>query len=468
MLPSIEDQELCLIEWKENPKSFHDSLFDNVLWTKQIEVINAVRDYKRVAVKSGNTVGKSFISALTALWFLVTHRPSKVITTAPTWTQVQDIFWKEIATSYNKSKIPIGGELLKTELRFNEEHFAMGISTDQANRFQGFHSPYLLIVIDEALGVAPEIWEAIEGLHPYRILAIGNPLAPEGEFFKAFNSHLWHKITISCFDAVRWQLDNNINIPGLVTLDWIEERKSEWGERNPLYLGRVLGEFPQEGSDTLIHLNWVDRARTIEIEGDLEESEDNIKIVSADIARYGDAKTVIFDRVGHTIKGIEVKSKIPITMTSGIVKRHYEREKADTLVVDDDGVGGGVTDILSSYKIGVLAFKGGAKQKAIDKEKFVNLRSQFYWYVARKFEKGLYSLKQLPQQHFEILKNQLCSIKYAIDQHGRIKIESKDDMLARQLVSPDYADSYIMSEYGFYMGKYGEIHPIMYKPYRYQ
>lgn len=458
--PEIESWKILKAQenWRNNPLLCSEQFFGSRLWAKQEEVMLAVRDYSRLAVKSGNTVGKSRIAAEIALTFLISYYPSKVIITAPTYTQIEEILWKEIAKLYNHSFIPIGGELLKTELKLNEEWFALGISTNEVNRFQGFHSPYLLVIIDEALGVAPEIWEAIEGLHPFRILAIGNPLQAQGDFFNCFSNPQWHKITISCLACIEWQ-EKNGRIPGLVTREWIEERKQEWGEKSPLYQARVLGEFPQEGTDTLIHLNWVEQCRN----KDLEQDDDEIKIVACDVARFGNAKTPILDRIGHDIIGIEIKEKIPTTMTAGIIKRHYEDKEADSLVVDDDGVGGGVTDILVEQKIGVYAFKGGARQKAIDKNHFANLRSQFYWYTAKKLEKGMYSLKKLPQREYEILKNQLCSIKYIIDSMGRIKVESKEDMLARGLPSPDLGDVVVYSEYGYWMGKMADVKPYCYR-----
>ena len=437
--------------WRNNPTGFSNQFFGSRLWSKQEEVMYAIKDHAKVAVRSGNTVGKSRVAAEIALWFLISYYPSKVITTAPTMTQIEEILWKEIGSLYHKSKIPIGGDLLQIALNFNDEWFALGISTNEVNRFQGFHSPYLLVIIDEALGVDPMIWEAIEGLHPYRILAIGNPLSPEGEFFKCFSNPAWHKIGISALECVRWQQEHG-KIPGLVTLEWCEERALEWGVKSPLYQSRVLGEFPQEGSDTLIHLNWVDKCRTNKI-----EIEFDFKIVSCDVARYGEDKTTILDRNDNKILSIEIKEKIPTTMTAGIVKRHYEKSEADSLVVDDTGLGGGVTDMLREQHIGVLAFNGGSKQKAIDANHFVILRSQFWYYTAKKLEKGIYDFTELPQKTFEILKNQLCGVKYAVDSQGRIKVESKDDMRARGMASPDVADSLVMSEFSYWHGREGDI-----------
>ncbi|GAF84479.1 unnamed protein product, partial [marine sediment metagenome] len=240
---------------KEDPIEMSRVLFGSKLWSKQEEIIRAVWEHKRVAVKSCNSGGKSRISAEIALLYLLTFTPSRVVTTAPTFLQVEQILWKEIGALYSCCKYPIGGQLNKTSLDLGtvggRPWDATGISTNEVNRFQGFHSPHLLVILDEALGVAPEIWEAMEGLHPHRVLAIGNPLDPSGEFFNCFQSDLYHKITINGNDAVKWQEENEV-IPGLITKEWIEERKQEWGPKSPLYEARILGEFPLETASTLV------------------------------------------------------------------------------------------------------------------------------------------------------------------------------------------------------------------------
>jgi hypothetical protein len=112
----------------------------------------------------------------------------------------------------------------------------------------------------------------------------------------------------------------------------------------------------------------------------------------------------------------------------------------------------------------IMEFHGGYGDMAIESAKFRNLRSQFYWIVAKKFEKGMYSLKNLPEKEYELLKNQLCCIKMKhMDAMNRIQIETKDDLMARGIKSPDYADAMVYSEYGFYMGHMGEIAPMRYR-----
>jgi len=112
-----------------------------------------------------------------------------VITTAPTFTQVKNVLWKEIAALKRRAKennFAIGGELNQTEWKLNEEWWALGISTNEADRFQGFHSEHLMGIFDEGSGVAKPIWDAMNGLLPEKWLVIGNPLSPLGPYYDCF------------------------------------------------------------------------------------------------------------------------------------------------------------------------------------------------------------------------------------------------------------------------------------------
>ena len=456
-----------LQQFRRDPLIASSTLFGSRLWTKQQEVLRSVWENKYTAVKSGNSVGKSRIAAETALCFLASFCPSKVVTTGPTFLQVEEILWKEIAGLYNNAKIPIGGELLKTELKLSDDWFAIGISTNEVNRFQGIHSPNLLVIIDEALGVASEIWEATDGLHPARVLAIGNPLDAVGNFYNCFSSSLWHKITISCEDCVKWQEENGA-IPGLVTRDWIEERAGEWGRGSPLYQSRVLGEFPEETASTLISRTWIDRARRgVDLDGQQinDQEEDSLRVTGADVAtKHGDCETVIGYRYGHTLASIQGFYRIPTTETAERLQRMRLIHRAEAPVVDSDGVGEGIADMLIHRNIGCIEFHGGYGQKAMDANKFRNLRSQFYWIVAKKFEKGMYDLSKIPAKEFEILKNQLSAIRLKnSDAMGRIQIETKEDLMARGIKSPDYADCFVYMEYGYWMGRNSEIREFCYR-----
>lgn len=453
-----------LDKWKASPVVRHYSFSDKKLWLKQEEILWSVRNNKRTAVKSGNTVGKSFIAADVVMDWMSTHSKAKVITTAPTWTQVENILWKEIRSFCSKSKFPIGAACLNSELKLNDELFAMGISTNETGRFQGFHSPHLLVVLDEASGIEPEIWDTVEALKPERILAIGNPLEASGRFYDCWNSKLWNCISISCVDCVEWQ-ESHGKIEGLVDREWIEDQKENYGVNSPWYQIHVLGEFPYQTPDTLISREWVERCRKQKPSDIGDDEEEEVKLVPVDVAtKHGENLTVIGYRYGHSIISMQGYSRQSITDTANRVSFKYNEKQANSAIVDSDGIGEGLSDILAERKIDNIEFHGGSASKAMDDKKFKNLRSQFYWLIAKKFEKGLYSLSELPDKDYDILKNQLCAIHTkAPDPLGRFQIETKDDMIARGVKSPDYADDFMMGEYGFWMQRYADIREYKYR-----
>lgn len=467
MLSEIEKKRLIVEKWLSDPVARHYDFSDKVLWKKQIDILWSVRNNKRTVVKSGNTIGKSFISADVAMDWLSTRYPSRVVTTAPTFSQVEGILWKEIRNYCNKSKIPIGGSLLSTELKFNDEHFAEGISTNDVSRFQGRHSPHLLVILDEASGVMKDIWETVEALHPESILAIGNPIEPTGDFAEAFQSDRWNKITVSCYDAVEWQEKNKV-IPGLVTREWCTDMADLHGIRSSWYRVHVLGEFPEQDESALIERQWVDRSRKgidsdgLEMDEDVER--DAYKVIGWDVAtKHGSCESVLGYRYGHTIPLLKGYLRQTNTFMRDEVEAMYTDKRCRRVCVDADGVGESMADLLSEVRIPCLEFHGGYGSKAIDQTKFKNLRTQFYWVVAKKFEKGLYNLKYMPEDQFQMLRMQLCSIRQKPDDAlGRMQIETKEDLLSRQIKSPDYSDCFMLMEYCSYMRKMEEVGPVRY------
>lgn len=463
----LEEQVRIVQDFERSPTIRHYFFSDKPLWSKQVEILEAIRKHKRVVVKSGNTVGKSFIAADVVMDWLTIHRPSKVVTTAPTWQQVEEILWKEIRNYCFNSKLKIDGDILQTSLKFNDEWFAVGVSTDSPVRLQGRHSEFLLVVIDEASGIDGEIWDMVEALHPAAILAIGNPIDPTTKFAECFQSDMWHKITISCIDAVEWQ-EKNKRIPGLVTREWCDDMLQMHGANSDWYRVHVLGEFPEQVESALIVREWVDRARKgLDSDGlalDDEDEDKSTRIIGGDLAtKHGMNETVLGYRYGHTIPEMKAYLQCTQTFARDQLQALYTKKEAQHLVTDADGLGESMAELLSEVYVPCMEFHGGYGAKAVDGTKYKNLRSQFYWTVAKKFEKGLYNLKHLPQKEFEILRGQLCAIKVKpADALGRFQIETKEDMLARQIKSPDFADCFMMLEYAYWMSRRAELKPMSY------
>jgi hypothetical protein len=109
-----------------------------------------------------------------------------VVTTAPTFPQVKFILWKEIARAHKKGRLP--GRTNQVEWWIEGEIVAYGRKPDDLDMaaFQGIHARRVLVVVDEACGVAPAIWnggaETLITNDESHILAIGNPDDPATYF----------------------------------------------------------------------------------------------------------------------------------------------------------------------------------------------------------------------------------------------------------------------------------------------
>ena len=83
------------------------------------EPVQHLTDHRRVAVKSGNGLGKGFSAAVAILWFLYCHDEAVVLSTAPTFRQVRHVLWREVHRRYNQARYSLGGRLLDTRLELS-------------------------------------------------------------------------------------------------------------------------------------------------------------------------------------------------------------------------------------------------------------------------------------------------------------------------------------------------------------
>ena len=418
-----------------DPGWWIEHVLGNKPWDKQTEILAHVRDTQRTAVASCHGAGKSWIAARAALWFLYAFPNSIVVTTAPTFRQVRNVLWQEMRRAYRGALVPLGGHLNQTDLRLDDGWFAFGLTADDSDAFQGLHAEHLMVIVDEAAGLPPAIWTAIEGLLTsahVRLLAIGNPTDPSGPFYDMFRQPGIAKVHISAFDTPNVQAGETI-IPGLVTTEWVEERKQIWGEGSPLYQSRVLGEFPDAGTDTLIPLSWVEAAQQRELPAGKP------KELGVDVARFGDDETVIALREGSRVRIVERTRKHDTMDATGRVTRQLSETGAGIAKVDVIGIGSGVVDRGRETGKPFAGFNVGSR--AADNERFANARAEWYWGLRERFEQGDIDLDPADEE----LAGQLTGLRYEITSRGQIKIESKDDSKKRGVPSPDLADAVMLA-----------------------
>ena len=467
------DQSEFVAKVKAEPQFFCERVLGDKLWPLQAEIINSVRDNKDTSVRSCHGSGKTFLAARAALWFLYTRPKSLVITTAPTNRQVEHLLWKEINAAFAKRQSILGGKCLSKKLELDKDWFALGFAAREftdasrtATGFQGFHAESILAIVDEASGVPKSIFDAIDGIlssADSHMLRIGNPTDPNGEFGRSFRDTKVRRFHISAFDTPNftdfgitiedlrsgdWEKKTGeINYPALITPQWVADklRPEKWGEASPQWTAKVMGDFPELGTDTLIPLQYIEAARERELSriGDIE--------LGVDVARFGDNETVIVGRQGP-VAWIEKRMRAQDTMqTAGEVAALIRKINPSIVRVDEIGVGGGVVDALRTdghaCVVGVNVGSSASKP-----DEWVNLRAELYWELRGFFERGEIALEG--RNGMEDLEAQLSGMKFKYTaRKGQIQIESKDDMRKRGMASPDLADALCLA----FGGGYGSV-----------
>jgi phage terminase large subunit len=432
-----------LDRYRGDPVSFCREVLRFEPWSMQAEILESVRDHPRTTVRSAHAAGKTATAARCALWFLAVHEGSRVITTAPTRAQVHDVLWREVAAAYRRADGVIGGELTGTRLEIGPDWLALGLATDQPERFQGHHAEHLLLVVDEASGVAEEIFEAAAGSLTSagaRLLLIGNPTRTSGEFFSSFHASrgFYHPIHIPATatpaftgEPVSPEVANR-----LVSRKWVEDHAKKWGELSPLYQVRIAAEFPSQVDDCVVALGDLEgaQARTLEPGWPL--------VLSCDVARFGSDQTVLAVRRGNVVRIVKSYAGRDTMKTVGEISRLArdllrEHGRRPVLVVDDAGLGGGVTDRLRELnEFRVIAYTGA--KTAAKPADYPNRRSEDWHRLAER-------LPDLDLDRDEELAADLLAPRYSLDSQGRRTVEPKSETKRRLRRSPDRADAVVMA-----------------------
>lgn len=445
-----------LPEYRKSPSLFAREVcgFEPDNW--QEGVFSDIAAYPKVTVRSGQGVGKTGGEAVLCLWFLSCFPYSRVVATAPTKQQLNDVLWAEVSKWQSKSpllKAILKWKKTKVEMKgFEERWFATARTATKPENMQGFHEDNMLFIVDEASGVADPIMEAILGTlsgSNNKLLMCGNPTRTSGTFYDSHTSDrsLYKCHVVSSRDSSR---TNKENIAAL-------ERK--YGKDSNVVRIRVDGEFPKQEDDVFISIELLEKSVMTDFEN--PEIPDIIHI-GCDVARFGNDKTVIGYKVNEKAD-IFNKRKGQDTMKTAddIVKCHekllrkYPKYKGFVYIkVDDGGVGGGVVDRLRQIKRNNP--KRFGRMEVIPVKFGVRIKNPYY-YDSTTYMMSV--VKNLLSPHDEdgkekpvelVLPNdsdliaQLSDRKYEMTDNSKQKVESKEAIKKRGGHSPDEADCILL------------------------
>lgn len=429
--------------FREKPEIFFEDILGFTPWHKQLEIAYSIRDHVKTSVRSGHSTGKTYSIARIALWFLFAFPNSIVINTAPTTRQVKYQFWRYFRQAHKNAKAALGGKLLQTEYKIDENWYALGFSTkpsdgqSASDYFQGFHGENILIIVDEASGVHEKVFEAIDGCIAsgvtVRLVYIGNPTRTEGEFHRSFTDPDFNKIRIASTDTPNYK-KGKIIVPGLATKDWVEGMARKYGIDSDVYRVRVSGEPPRKSSDTWISIDRIESSINSDRKKELAE-----EVIGVDVARFGTDSSALVYRNGNYSRVLEKIQGQDTMQIAGLVARYLRNDYPNAVAhIDVIGVGGGVLDrLLEQPDIADRCFGVNVACASTDPAEYRNLRSEGWglvkdWLVHAILEDG--------EDWY-----QLAKPKYKIASGGQIQIESKQDMKKRGIPSPDVADALILT-----------------------
>lgn len=379
------------------------------------------------------------------LWFLSCYFPAKVPATAPTSHQLEDVLWSEIAKWHRvmrerKPALGEGFEWSNGAYRLKSkpsESFAVARTSrpERPEALQGFHSENILFLIDEASGVADNVFEVAEGALSTDgafVAMAANPTRQSGYFF---DSH--HKMRGS-WAALHWDGEDSPR----VSRDYIANMRKKYGERSPVYKVRVKGEFVA-AADGVIPLELCEAAKVREV----AVTSSAHTVWGVDVARFGDDSSALAKRKGnHQLEPVKEWWGKDTMQTAGLIKAEWdatpEKQRPIAINVDVIGIGAGVVDRLKEMGLPVVGINVAETEavNAKQERQFHRLRDELWWKGREWLEAKDCKLCDDDETIAE-----LTTPTYSLLSNGLIKVEGKDELKARGVKSPDRADAWLLT-----------------------
>jgi hypothetical protein len=398
-------------------------------------------DTFRMAVSSGRGIGKSALVSWLVLWMLTTRIGGSVIVSANSESQLRSVTWAEItkwaAMLINSHWFEISAtrvmpakwltEVVERDLKKGTRYWSVEgrlWSEENPDAYAGLHNEDgVMLVLDESSGIPDSIWSVAAGFFtentPNRFwLAFSNPRRNSGYFYETFHSKR---------DFWTTKVVDTRTVEGTDKAVY-EQIIAEYGPDSTQAHVEVYGEFPGAGDDQFIS-NYV-VAEAAERQPYKDKSAPIV--VGVDPARFGSDATVIAVRQGRDIVEIRrYRGDDTMTVVGHIIDA-IEEFKPTLVNIDEGGLGAGVVDRLKEQRYKVKGVNFGWKSK--NPIMYQNKRTEM-WGEMREWLKSA----SIPNDKF--LKTDLISPMMKPDSKGAIGLESKKDMKARGVASPDAADA---------------------------
>jgi len=437
-----EKVKIALISEIMTPDGYAEKRLGLKLHPTQRKVIQDLfKPGSRLVVRCSNEVGKTQVMTTAAILYAIEIRNAMVVSTAGVFRQVSD----QLIPSLKRFSHLFDPKLWAFQDSSIKKYDAksrtwtdayVGFSASDEHGFQGFHSTAdrpLLIIIDEAQGVANDIFRAAEDrCNPTWFMACGSPGDPSGTFYEMETSqakhYTHHKLTrLECLKENGYWLDREA----------ITRLIEKHGETNPFIQSTVFGNFSESVEDAMISLTEYDRCfdnpptflkGTNQIHG------------FCDFAAGRD-KNCFALRVGNRV---EIKRKWvqrdTMSAVGEFLSMFVEARKehgldASMVSGDADGLGLPMVQRMRELDWAINEFHGGAAER---------FRNGYRNKIAEAWGEGIKKIKacQVILPDDPDLKAQILGRKGKHNSSGQLEIEKKEEYKKRCGSSPDEADAF--------------------------
>lgn len=510
-----------LVDYQDKPVKFGNEVLGHSYYSEVEDIMNSIVNNPITIAKSGNGVGKSYAAADIALWWFSVYEDAEVfVTAAPPLENLKNILWGNIMYSLRHNKDLLKKFTIKElEIKRHDKSGIHGVtipmtgtSDERVAKFSGKHAPHLLFIVDEGDAVPQEVYKGIEGCMSggiARLLIMFNPKAQQGPVFQMEIDNRAKIVNLSALKHPNVTTGQDA-IPGAVTREVVVRRINQWtrpiveGEKPkdskkfevpeflegeqaystqgllypPLKLGTriimdsafsymVLGQYPEQGENQLISLEWVNKARNrwdeyVEKHG--EKPPFVRPKMGLDIAEFGqDFNAPIFRHENFVTRIEKIWQGVDPTVTGERAAGMCKQFDVDIMYVDATGYGSSIAPQVSKILMQAKEVKIGGKTVRMTPKKrtrcisvkvaekptikcelgeFFQIRDQMWWTCREWLREEEAMLPPEP-----MLLEELMTPTYRIDDRGKIHLMDKDTMREKLKRSPNYADALVLTFY---------------------
>jgi hypothetical protein len=474
------DLEALRRQYGSQPEAFVSEVLGvRHLWSGQRRMLEAITSSDRVAIVGANATSKTYTLAAAMAWKLYTaDPPPMIVVLSPIARQQTGQFWRELRLLLDGTELP--GEHFKSidrGIEVGPNHKIFGYSTSSVagggpaeGKALGYHHPNLIIAIDQAESVEAWLWDAVLKSKPKQVIAVGNPSALSGFWYRLHKDapgNGWTSLTLSALDLIADPVHHEI--PGAADAAWVFEIEKTFGRDSPFFASAVEGRFVHGVEENVLipPQLWEQADELWRTERDRFEAEARrwLPVAGWDIAATAGINAVAVVQ-GPLVLGIRTWREPNLNESIaqlrdalrefGLKKEWRPESRSDygiiaggwsqgfKLIVDSVGAGWGAASLLRDRGWEVISFMGShAPDGRLDGSavvSFNNARTESYWALRDALQRG-----ELAVEYDDDLVVQ-GSVRFAEDIAGRLALEPKRELTQRLgITSPDAIDALSMS-----------------------